>query len=482
MAYSKISQILILDPMKKLLLLLLLLVPTCAQQRFAPTDPSLFVNYSLVSPTEVKISWGRVANYRFAPANGYECDLDGRVYDAGSKQAITLPVEPGTDNTVRIRPYNATGVRSAWSPTVKFRSLANLTPTDAFDISNGVAGTAGTWNHYAQGLEKLPPRTDGFVQITPVGIALLGLSVKDEPGSYQTVDYGLFAFNGQYYFVEKGRASPTSIDAIPGDKERVKRENGVVGAYRVRGETETLVHSFGIYNGNLVVKFALVSAGDSFTDAVGFNTVNKWKYLDGSKWYGLGDSLLRGFGSTNNANGWMVQARDYLAGQNVHVSIINAGVDSATDEALNGYAFSTVDPYFDPNAKCFFFYQEVGNTIYFNPDPENAVAVAKKTIANRSAPYYAKIWLGLMDRGLDPSLTKTPGGQTREEYQASLKIAESLMESSFNEVSDGFVKDNTAPLDNCFRKDIFIDQTHPNDVGYWFLGKKVLNRMSTMEK
>lgn len=199
----------------------------------------------------------------------------------------------------------------------------------------------------------------------------------------------------------------------------------------------------------------------------------------------LGNSLTRGFGSSAPPlTAYPKQLELLFAALGITVEVINSGVDSAVDSALNSYALTTVDPYYDPSKLCILIYQEVGNTLYFGyADPQGAVDSAKFTLNARN-PGWHKIWLGLEDRGVPNGLAGgvTIGGQNETLYRADLATARTLIAAQYTDAADDYIPLQLDPaLDDCGDLAYFnSDRTHEIDPGYLAKAQAILNYLDTM--
>jgi alpha-tubulin suppressor-like RCC1 family protein len=122
--------------------------------------------------------------------------------------------------------------------------------------------TATAWgNSGASSLQGL--ESNGFVEFTAGGTAMLGLSKGDTDQNYPDIDFAVFIWSGTLYVYEFGSSRGSFGTAAPSDTFRVEVANGVV-RYRKNGAvfyTSTLAARF-----PLLVDVALYSTGATLTD------------------------------------------------------------------------------------------------------------------------------------------------------------------------------------------------------------------------
>jgi len=155
-------------------------------------------------------------------------------------------------------------------------SLVNMTESPS---GTWVAGVVTPWNSYAQCLQYLPALASGSISMEPSivvgGGSMLGFMSTNIPGNYTTINCGAYVFGGFFYYIDSGTAVSTSVAYLPGDLIIIRREAGIVTAYRDRSAVETVVKVFsGTRNSDFFVKFNLEIVGDSFTLPKGFGVID----------------------------------------------------------------------------------------------------------------------------------------------------------------------------------------------------------------
>lgn len=141
---------------------------------------------------------------------------------------------------------------------VVWRNAAGVTVS-----GNDLTKAAGTSWGNAGASSRQSLESDGFVEFTASGIAMLGLSKGDSNQDYTDIDFAVFVWSGTLYVYEAGsnRGSFGSVGSA--DKLRVEAADGVV-RYRKNGVvfyTSTLAAGF-----PLLVDAALNSTGSTLTD------------------------------------------------------------------------------------------------------------------------------------------------------------------------------------------------------------------------
>jgi hypothetical protein len=130
----------------------------------------------------------------------------------------------------------------------------------ANDLTKTAAATA--WgNAGASSLQTL--ESNGFVEFSATGTAMLGLSKGDTDQNFTDIDFAVFVWAGSLQVYEAGSSRGSFGACSPSDRFRVEVAGGVV-RYRKNGVvfyTSTLAARF-----PLLVDAALYSTGSTLTD------------------------------------------------------------------------------------------------------------------------------------------------------------------------------------------------------------------------
>ena len=110
--------------------------------------------------------------------------------------------------------------------------------------------TATAWgNSGAISLQSL--ESNGFVEFTAGGTAMLGLSKGDTNQDYTDIDFAVFVWSGTLYVYQSGNSMGSFGAVAPTDRFRVEVANGVV-RYRKNGAV--------FYTSTLAARFPLLVA------------------------------------------------------------------------------------------------------------------------------------------------------------------------------------------------------------------------------
>jgi hypothetical protein len=160
----------------------------------------------------------------------------------------------------------AAAVAWTWAPLDASAQTEDVTWRAAVGATvsgNDLTKTAATaWgNSGASSLQSL--ESNGFVEFSAGGTAMLGLSKGDTDQTYTDIDFAIFVWSGVLYVYQSGSNMGSFGAVAPSDRFRVEVANGVV-RYRKNGAvfyTSTLAARF-----PLLVDTALYSTGATLTD------------------------------------------------------------------------------------------------------------------------------------------------------------------------------------------------------------------------
>lgn len=264
----------------------------------APTVVSATVEDA--NPDRIVITYSELLNNSSVPANGDFAVSGGKTVTnvSISGAVVTLTVDSdyiATDNITVSYTQGTNKIKDlAGNNAANLTSRAvtnNINPVEIDLIPNTFTNMSGgptfthtggsVWNSFALCQQKLAAGDDGYVKITPnsTGAAYVGLAFIDDAGNYGAANFGIYAFGGFiYYNLNGGLGIATGVGFAAGDKFKllVDRTAGTVAVIRDRSGVETTAHTFtSVPNSDLFIKFACISAGDSFTLPRGFGVIDK---------------------------------------------------------------------------------------------------------------------------------------------------------------------------------------------------------------
>ena len=157
----------------------------------------------------------------------------------------------------------------AWAvaPLVATAQTEDVTWRAAVGVSvsgNDLTKTSATNTWGNSGASSLQSESNGFVEFSASGTAMLGLSKGDTDQNYPDIDFAIFASAGSLQVYQGGSSKGFFGTFAPSDKLRVEVANGLV-RYRKNGVvlyTSTIAARF-----PLLVDSALYTTGSTLTDA-----------------------------------------------------------------------------------------------------------------------------------------------------------------------------------------------------------------------
>jgi len=130
---------------------------------------------------------------------------------------------------------------------------------------NDLTKTSATYTWGNSGASSVQTvESNGFVEFSASGIAMLGLSMGDSDQNYTDIDFAIFAYSGSLQVYEGGSNMGSFGAVVPADKLRVEVANNAV---RYRKNGVVFYTSLKAARFPLLVDAALYTTGSTLTDA-----------------------------------------------------------------------------------------------------------------------------------------------------------------------------------------------------------------------